>query len=233
MTIPKKIHYIWFGGEKNEIAKRAIETWKKRAPKYQIVEWNEYNLPNYKNKFYQAALKNKDYAFASDYARLEILKKYGGVYMDTDMYLLKDPIKILKDKELVFSIQDRNVIISTSFIAAQANQTFIKEALKIYDTVSYRKGFNKPNTELLSPLIFRLYGFKNEDRVQLKGRVVAFGSDVLLQPTFRAVAMHIGEKSWESHSRHDNMRILLRKHIQNRLEAGIFSFFNNIGRRIF
>ena len=52
-----------------------------------IIEWNEDNLPNYSNTFYQQALANKDYAFASDYARLRILQQYGGVYMDTDMYL--------------------------------------------------------------------------------------------------------------------------------------------------
>lgn len=133
--IPKKIHYIWFGGEKNQIAKKSIATWHKRAPEYQIIEWNENNLPNYQNKFYQDALKHHDYAFASDYARLRILKQYGGVYMDTDMYLLRNPSNILKNKELAFSIQDPNVIFSTCFIAAEPRQPFIKKALGLYNNL--------------------------------------------------------------------------------------------------
>jgi len=39
--IPKKIHYIWFGGSKPSSLLAAIDTWKKRAPEYSIVEWNE------------------------------------------------------------------------------------------------------------------------------------------------------------------------------------------------
>lgn len=231
--IPKIIHYIWFGGVKSNIAQIAIKTWQKRAPEYQIIEWNEQNIPNFQNHFYQDALKNHDYAFASDYVRLEILKKYGGIYMDADMFLLKDPSKALREKELVFGIQDQSVIISAGFIAAEPNQKFIKEALNVYNNISYKKGYNKPNTELLSPLIFKLYGFKHLDHTQQKGRVLALNSKYLLQPSFKTIAMHIGEKSWEQHSRHDDIRIWMRKHVRNQLEAGIFSFFNNIGRRIF
>ena len=211
--IPKVIHYIWFGGEKNEIAKKAIKTWKAKAPEYQIVEWNEQTLPHYQNAFYQQALENSDYAFASDYARLKILQQYGGLYMDTDMYLPRDPSKILEDKDLVFSIQNPNIIFSTCFIAAKPNQAFINKALLLYDSLVYRQGHNEPNTEVLSPLMFQLYHFKNEDRTQKKGKVVAFDSDVFLQPSFRAVSLHIGEKAWSNHTKHDQIRIKMRQHI--------------------
>ena len=88
--IPKIIHYIWLGGEKDEIVQKAIHTWKKRAPEFRIIEWN--------------ALKDKNYAIASDYARLSILKKYGGVYMDTDMFLLANPSNLLTNKDLVYGV---------------------------------------------------------------------------------------------------------------------------------
>jgi mannosyltransferase OCH1-like enzyme len=42
MSIPKIIHYCWFGGNPlPEDAKRYIESWKKFCPDYQIIEWNE------------------------------------------------------------------------------------------------------------------------------------------------------------------------------------------------
>ncbi|MEK1482564.1 hypothetical protein HCZ88_10375 [Limosilactobacillus fermentum] len=231
--IPKTIHYIWLGGEKNTIAKKAIETWRKRAPEYQIIEWNEQNLPKFTNSFYKEALINNDYAFASDYARLRILKEYGGVYIDTDMFLLSDPSSILKNKDLAFGILDKDMIFSTSIIASIPNQEFINEALKLYNHLSYDKGKIKTNTELLSPLMFKMYDFKHEVRTQIRGRIAAYSPNILLQPSFSAVAMHIGTKTWTSYSRHDHLRIKLRQHIKNQFEAGIFSLINSVGRRIF
>lgn len=230
--IPKKINYIWFGEEKSVITKKAINTWKSRAPEYKIVEWNERNLPYFKNEFYRNALKNKDYAFASDYARLKILQEYGGIYMDTDMYLLKNPSSILNDKEMVFGIQNPEIIISTSFIAAEPHQRFIEKALSLYEKIPYSKIYNKPNTEILSPLAFQLYNFSHTDKTQIRGKVIAYNSNVLLQPSFKAIAIHIGEKAWAPHNRHDQLRIEMRQHIKNRFTAGTFRIVNDICRKI-
>lgn len=230
--IPQKIHYIWFGGKKNKIALEAIKTWRRYASEYKIIEWNEHNLPKFQNKFYQTALKNKDYAFASDYARLKVLQKYGGIYMDTDMYLLQNPSQIIKDKDLVFSIQDPNVIISTGFIAAEPNQDFIKAAISLYEELPYNKNENRPNTEVLSPLIFKMYNFKHTDRTQSKGKAVAYSSNILLQPSFKSVAVHIGEKVWAPHTKHDQLRIRMRQHIKNPFEAGAFRIVNDIFRKL-
>lgn len=231
--IPNVIHYIWFGKEKNPIVKKSIKTWEKAAPNFRIIEWNETNLPNFTNQFYRDAISNRDYAFASDYARLKILEKNGGVYIDTDMFLLSNPSEILKNRDLVFGIQDKNMIFSTSFIASAPNQKFIKKALNIYEGLKYTKGNLIANTELLSPLMFDMYGFKHVAKTQIKGKIAAYSPKILLQPSFHTIAMHIGEKSWDTHSRHDQIRILLRKHINNQFEAGIFSLLNSVGRRIF
>lgn len=230
--IPKKIHFIWFGGEKNKTALEAINTWKKRAPEYEIIEWNEHNLPNFQNKFYQDALKNNDYAFASDYARLKVLEQFGGIYMDTDMYLLKNPSQILKNKDLVFSIQDPDVIISTSFIAAEPNQDFIKNAVSLYEKIHYEKGNNKPNTEILSPLIFKIYHFNHLNKTQSIGKITAYDSNILLQPSFKTIALHIGEKTWAPHTKHDQLRIQMRQHIKNQFAAGLFRIVNDIFRKL-
>lgn len=230
--IPKIIHYIWFGNTQNNITKKSINTWEKRAPEYKIIEWNEDNLPNYSNTFYQQALANKDYAFASDYARLRILQQYGGVYMDTDMYLLKDPYKTLINKELAFSIQDPNVIISAGFIAACPDQEFINEAIKLYENIPYKFGKNKPNTEVLSPLLFAMYNFNHSTETQQRGKVTAFEPDMFLQPSFKTVALHIGEKVWAHHTTHDKLRIKAREHITNQFSAGIFRIANDFFRKI-
>lgn len=232
--IPLEIHYIWFGGKKTPVVKEAIRTWHKYAPEFKIIEWNEKNLPNYENEFYRKALANMDYAFASDYARLRILYDYGGIYMDTDMYLLANPQKIIKNRQLVFGIQDEKVIFSAGFIAATKKQAFLERAIEAYENLEYKSGNKIPNTELLSPLVYKMYNFDHSEKTQFRcnNQVVAYGPNILLQPSFRAIAMHIGEKAWSTHSRHDQLRIKMRKHIKNRFEAGSFNIANNIFRRI-
>ena len=231
--IPKVIHYIWLGNNKPVEVEKAILTWKKYAPEYRINEWNESNLPEFKNKFYQEAIKNKNYAFASDYARLWVLYNYGGIYMDTDMYLLASPNKIIDDKQLVFGIQNTNIIFSAGFIASIPKQKFIKEALNLYSKLNFNEVKEIPNTSLLSPLVYKLYGFNKSIKTQYRVNrtVVAYSPNVLLQPSFHAVAMHVGEKSWSNHNIHDRIRIVMRRHIKTRVIAGSFRIFSDFFRR--
>jgi mannosyltransferase OCH1-like enzyme len=231
--IPKTIHYIWFGGDKNPIVLKAIKTWKKNAPDYEIKEWNEKDFSEEKNEFFRNALKKQDYAFASDYARLLILKKYGGLYLDTDMFLLKNPTSKIIERDLAFSIQDPQVIFSTSFIAAKPEQEFIKKALDLYQKIEYVNDKMIPNTELLSPLLTSMYNFESVDKTQtrMNGKIIAYNSNIFLQPSFSSIAMHVGEKSWGAHTKHDDIRIRLRQNITTSTEAGIFRIINDMCRR--
>lgn len=88
--IPKIIHYCWFGGKPLPVdAKRYIETWKKHFPDYEIKEWNENNFDINCCDYVKEAYEKKKWAFVSDYARFAILYRYGGVYFDTDVEVLK------------------------------------------------------------------------------------------------------------------------------------------------
>ena len=88
--IPKKIHYCWFGrGEKPELAKKCIKSWKIYCPNYEIIEWNEENFDINSNQYLKEAYENKKYAFVTDYVRLFVLYTQGGIYMDTDVEVIK------------------------------------------------------------------------------------------------------------------------------------------------
>ena len=89
--IPKKIHYCWFGGKPlPEAMKRNIESWKKFCPGYEIICWDEKNYDiNNSIPFVKQAYACKKFAFVSDYVRLEALYREGGIYMDTDIELVK------------------------------------------------------------------------------------------------------------------------------------------------
>ena len=89
--IPKIIHYCWFGGNPlPESAKKCIASWKKYLPDYEIKEWNEGNFDVNIIPYTSEAYKVKKYAFVSDYARFWVLYKYGGLYFDTDVEVIKN-----------------------------------------------------------------------------------------------------------------------------------------------
>lgn len=111
--IPKIIHYIWFGGNPlPELAVKCIESWKKYCPDYEIMIWDERNFDVSVCAYTKEAYDAKKWAFVSDYVRLKALYEYGGIYMDTDVELVKSLDGFLHEKafsgfETKESMQDR------------------------------------------------------------------------------------------------------------------------------
>ncbi len=100
--IPKKIHYMWFGEKPlPDRLKRCIDSWYKVCPDYEIIQWNESNYDVHKNRFVSEAYDNKKYGFIPDYARLDVLYRIGGIYMDTDVELRKTLDDLLYQKAFV------------------------------------------------------------------------------------------------------------------------------------
>lgn len=89
-VIPKIIHYCWFG--RNPLpksAKKCIASWKKYLPDYEIKEWNEDNFDVNIIPYTRDAYEAKKYAFVSDFARFWVLFKFGGLYFDTDVEVIR------------------------------------------------------------------------------------------------------------------------------------------------
>ena len=124
--IPKIIHYCWFGNKQlSEMAKKCIASWKKQCPDYKIIEWNEENFDINCNTYVKEAYREKKWAFVSDVARLHALVNYGGIYMDTDVEVLKSLNVILNNEAIIgFECDSR---IQTGFMACVK---FNKEQLK-------------------------------------------------------------------------------------------------------
>lgn len=96
--IPKTIHYCWFGGNpKSELILKCMESWKKFFPDYEIIEWNDNNYDFSKNQYCKEAYENKKWAFVSDFARLDIIYHYGGIYFDTDVEVLRNFDALLEE----------------------------------------------------------------------------------------------------------------------------------------
>lgn len=136
--IEKKIHYCWFGGKpKPELAEKCIESWKEHCPDYQLVEWNEENFDINSNLYVKQAYEAKKFAFVTDYVRLYALYTQGGVYMDTDVMVLRSLDKYLEHE--AFSGFESKTKIPTGIMAAEKGCPLFAELLSYYDTASFLK----------------------------------------------------------------------------------------------
>lgn len=135
LMIPKKIHYFWFGGaEKPASVLHCIDSWKKSCPDFEIIEWNDSNYDIHKHPFMEKAFNDKKWAFVSDYARLDILLQYGGIYLDTDVEVIKD-LSPLCENEAFIGFESSEIIGDGQGFGGVAGFSLFKEMLLEYDHI--------------------------------------------------------------------------------------------------
>lgn len=136
MSIPKRIHYCWYGHQKiPSLLKKCIESWEEYLPDYEFILWNETNS-DFDCEYVKRAYEEKRWAFVSDYMRLKVIYEYGGFYLDTDMFLINDLDPFLKDS--CFFVAEHSKSIGAGIFGAEADHNFIKLCLD-----RYREPFEK------------------------------------------------------------------------------------------
>ena len=143
--IPKIIHSFWFSGSKKpDEYQKCINTWKEFCPDYEIREWNLGNYDGSRHSFFRKAIEVKAWAYATDYARLDVVSRYGGIYMDMDVELVK-PLDKLLSHNGVFPFCSDGVIELAMFMSKPDNP-LVKSLFDIYDHLEIpdiKEGFNK------------------------------------------------------------------------------------------
>ena len=88
--IPKILHLCWLSGDAYpaKIAK-CIDSWKRVLPDYDIILWDTKRFPLSQSQWVREAFEKKKYAFAADYIRFYALYTMGGIYLDSDVEVLK------------------------------------------------------------------------------------------------------------------------------------------------
>lgn len=170
--IPKIIHYCWFGKNKYPaIVQKCVASWHKYCPDYEIKLWNEDNYDVKKNMYMIEAYKNKKWAFVSDFARLDIIYKEGGIYLDTDVELVRSLDDLLEEK--CFVAGDGMGINTGLGFGAEKEHPVVKEMLDLYEgkhfitagvpdltpcTVLNTKPFLQAGYDIAAKQIFRMQG---------------------------------------------------------------------------
>lgn len=131
--IPKIIHYCWFGrGEMPEQAKQCIASWHKFMPDYEYRRWNEDNFDVAQNAYAKESYDAHKFAFVSDYVRLWALECEGGIYLDTDVEVLK-PLDDLLDYHAFAGFEgSKHLPVGTCVMASEAHGEWVKEQLEAY-----------------------------------------------------------------------------------------------------
>ena len=129
--IEKKIHYVWFGGEVPHHVMENVAKWHELMPEWEIFFWNEKNLPNFEDDEYtQLIIKEKRYGFASDLLRYQLVNKFGGFYLDTDMVLLRSLDSLCNQGTVIGFMYDNNL--HTGMFGAEAGSDWIKKMIRVY-----------------------------------------------------------------------------------------------------
>lgn len=144
--IPKKIHYMWLG--KKQIPsnlQKCIDSWKKYCPDYEIIQWNENNYDVNKQEYMRDAYSQEAYGFVPDYARLDILYEHGGIYMDTDVEVIKNLDPLLY-QEAFCGVEKWQVVNFGGCSGAIKGHRMIGELLKERKNVPFLDADGRRNT---------------------------------------------------------------------------------------
>lgn len=171
--IPKTIHYCWFGGNlKPKLAKKCLDSWKKYCPDYEILEWNEGNYdisaaPLYVRQAYEA----KKWAFVTDYVRLQVVWENGGIYLDTDVELLKG-LDDLLDNEAFFGFEDEVNIATGLGFGAEKGHPILKDVMEDYREILFRLedgSYDELSCPQRNTAVFLRHGLKQDGSLQMLG----------------------------------------------------------------
>ena len=238
--IPKTIHYCWFGrNPKPKLAEKCIKSWQKYCPDYEIIEWNEDNFdigraPLYVKQAYDA----KKWAFVTDYVRLWAMITFGGVYMDTDVEVVK-PLDIFLTHQAFSGFENENRI-PTGIMACEKGFPLFHEFLQHYETAKFIDEYGNTSTvtnvKIMTDICLKK-GLQLNNTLQTVEGLTLYPKDVFcpydwdygrVKKTKRTATIHWFAGSWLSDEQKDRnkkavkakrrgRRILLRRNIIKRL----------------
>ena len=208
--IPKVIHYCWFGGNpKNDMIRRCIESWKTFCSDYEIIEWNEANYDVNAHPFMKAAYEHRKWAFVSDYARVDILNRYGGVYLDTDVELIASLDPFL-DCDFFAGFESAQYVAFGLGFGAVAGHPVLRDIMNHYDTLDFPESGldrDKISCPKIQTDALKKYGLVCNNQNQVFAGCHVYSSDYFCPMNYktgktvlteRTVSIHHYDMSWYS-----------------------------------
>lgn len=201
--IPKVIHYCWFGkGPMPELEKKCIDSWRRYLSDYTFVLWNEDNFDIHDITFVKEAYEAGRFAFVTDYVRIYALYHFGGIYLDTDVEVLRPLDKFLGDSFFVgFEKKDS---IQTGLIGSHFHHSMLKKILDYYNEQPFIMENGKynllPNPKVITPILIEEYGLILENRYQnLKDELIVYPMEYFCAKDWQSGRISTTEKTYTIH----------------------------------
>lgn len=208
--IPKIIHFCWLSNDPFPAKiKMCMDSWQHIMPDYTIKHWSLKNFDLSTAPLYvQEAVKVKKWAFAADYIRMYALYNEGGIYLDSDVKVVKrfdpflchnffssmeyHPSQIERTGAMLHIDKDGNrtddtyisgIQIQAAVMGSEPGSQYVKEVLDWYDQHHFISSEGKPNVDIIAPFIYariaERYGFHYLDIDQcLSGNIKIYRSEI-------------------------------------------------------
>ena len=220
--VPKIIHYTWFSGdEMPQILKDCMASWKQYLSDYEFRLWDMNAIKDIDSVFLKEALSVRKWAYAADYVRLYALEREGGIYLDTDVLVLKSFDDLLANKvfigkedtihELPMECKWANYLTSHC-MGAEPHAEYIKDCLRYFENRHFilsadeelpqRLRYNYVLLPYIQAVIAREYGYDWDPRVQTvqhcKDGLTVYPSDSLngFKYLSSSYCQHLAQGSW-------------------------------------
>ena len=232
--IPKVIHYCWFGRKPlPKSAQKCIASWRKFFPDYEIKEWNENNFDVNSIPYTQQAYETKKYAFVSDYARFWVLYKFGGLYFDTDVEVIKPMEGIIERGPFMgfekgAALDGKPMVAPGLGLAVEGGHPFYKKMLDYYESIRFLNDDGTVNAHTIVEYTTRILydnGMSPSECLQCVEGIWIYPVDVfcpmdsttgIIRITDKTVSIHHYDCSWLNHNT-IRFRLHLLKNSINRL----------------
>lgn len=249
--IPHIIHYCWFGRSPlPSTALQCITSWKRFFPEFEIKEWNEDNFNVNINSYTSEAYKERKYAFVSDYARFWILYKYGGLYFDTDVEVIRFMTELINMGAFMGCEQDEIIhelpVVAPGLglcvnpglgLCANPGLGLYKEILCVYEKLHFKSNecLNLKTVVQYTTEVLLNHGLKNVQEIQHVAGITIYPAEYFCPLSYKTGKLKITERTYTIHhynaswvSRKDK----LKKKIQNILGNKVTQFIVEIKHKI-
>jgi mannosyltransferase OCH1-like enzyme len=239
MAIPKIIHYCWLSGEPYpELVQRCMQSWKEKLPDYEFMLWDMNRFDIHSVSWVEQACAVKKWAFAADYIRLYALYNYGGIYLDSDVEVLK-PFDDLLDRPYFFGrehtpdrIENQDSIEAATF-GAEKGLPFLKKVMEYYERHDFGDDDGYMDTTTLPTILARKMKGENLEILPMDFFSPKNTRTLELQITGNTYSIHHFNGSW--HSKAQQKHVVLRTklckvfgELWGELFASFGAFFINV-----
>ena len=198
----KTLHFCWFGSTVPLDVLARVDRWQKLHPSWTIRQWNESNIDVSGCAYAQACFQRRDWAYLSDYVRLQALTKEGGVYLDTDVELLK-PLDVFIDGSFHIGYM-HNCALGTAVMISPANHPTLARLIAHYHNLPPNRGINN-NAILTEFFLKHVSGFQLTGRSWSSSNIRVHPKTWFEQPTLNqegGFAIHLFNRAWDPKAIH-------------------------------